>query len=66
MSIEARPTLTEQFKEHEDKWVAILAAENRIVGSGDDPLEARADAERNGYTETTLFQVPTFDQMYIP
>lgn len=57
--------LTEQFKQYEDKWVAILESERRIVGNGADPLEAKVDAERNAYSETTLFQVPTFDQLYI-
>lgn len=64
--MENRPTLSEQFRDYEDMWVAILESESRIVGSGADPLEARADAERKGYSETTLFQVPTFDQMYVP
>ncbi len=64
--MEKQPTLTEQFKEFENMWVAILESEGRIVGSGADPLEAKADAELKGYTETTLFQVPTFDQMYVP
>ena len=59
-------TLTEQFRDYEDMWVAILECESRIVGSGADPLEARADAERKGYSETTLFQVPVFDQLYVP
>jgi len=59
-------TLTEQFREYEDRWVAILETESRIVGSGADPLEAKADAERKGYVETTLFQVPALDQLYVP
>ena len=59
-------TLTEQFRDYEDMWVAILESESRIVGSGADPLEARADAEHKGYSETTLFQVPAFDQLYVP
>ncbi len=64
--MQAAATLTEQFRDYEDMWVAILEAESRIVGSGTGPLEAKADAERKGYSETTLFQVPTFDQMYVP
>jgi hypothetical protein len=64
--MEKRLTLTEQFRDYEDMWVAILDSESRIVGSGADPLEARADAERKGYRETTLFQVPAFDQLYVP
>jgi len=59
-------TLTEQFRDYEDMWVAILETESRIVGAGADPFEARADAERKGYVETTLFQVPALDQLYVP
>lgn len=54
-------TLTEQLRDYENKWVAIYDPDGRIVGSGDDPLEAKADAERNGYKEISLFQVPPFD-----
>lgn len=64
--MESGVTLTEQFRDYEDMWVAILESEGRIVGSGADPLEAKDDAERKGYGETTLFQVPAFDQLYVP
>lgn len=64
--MQTKPSLTEQFRGYENKWVAILESEARIVGSGADPLEAKADAELKGYTETTLFQVPNFDEMYVP
>ena len=64
--MQAAATLTEQFKDYEDMWVAILEAESKIVGSAIGPFEAKVDAESKGYTETTLFQVPTFDQMYVP
>ena len=59
-------TLPQQFEGFEDMWVAISESEGRIVGSGADPLEAKTAAEKEGYTETTLFQVPTFDQLYVP
>jgi hypothetical protein len=55
----------EQLRDYEDMWVAVLESENRIVGSGADPFEAKADAEHKGYSETTLFQVPAFDQLYV-
>lgn len=54
-------SLTEQLRDYENKWVAIYDPDERIVGSGDDPLEAKIDAERNGYKEISLFQVPPFD-----
>jgi Family of unknown function (DUF5678) len=59
-------SFSDQFRDYEDMWVAISESESRIVGSGADPLEAKADAEKKGYTETTLFHVPTFDQLYVP
>jgi len=64
--MQSTPSLTEQFRDYENKWVAILESETRIVGSGADPLEAKADAECKGYSETTLFQVPIFDEVYVP
>ena len=66
MGVETRPTLTEQFRDYENMWVAILEPESRIVGSGADPVEARTDAERKGHSEITLSQVPALDQMYVP
>ena len=64
--MEDKTCLTDQFRDYEDMWVVILESENRIVGSGADPLEAKADAEQKGYPETTLFQVPTLDRLYVP
>lgn len=59
-------TLTEQLRDYENKWVAIYDPDEKIVGSGDDPIEAKTDAERNGYKEISLFQVPPFDLVYVP
>ena len=50
-----------QFEKYEDKWVAIDDSEEKIVGSGDNAFEATENAERNGYQETILFKVPSFD-----
>ncbi|MGH9764054.1 MAG: DUF5678 domain-containing protein [Blastocatellia bacterium] len=33
---------------YENKWVAFLEPDEKIVGSGDDAYEAKMDAERNG------------------
>ena len=55
-----------QFEKYEDKWVAIDDSEEKIVGSGDNAFEATEDAERNGYQETILFKVPSFDSALIP
>ncbi|MDX6528725.1 MAG: hypothetical protein QOH41_1015 [Blastocatellia bacterium] len=58
--------ISPQFKEYENKWVAIDESKEKIVGVGDDPLEATEDAERSGYQDTVLFKVPSFDVALIP
>lgn len=58
--------LAPQFEQFENKWVAIDESEERIVGIGDDALEATEDAERKGYQETILFKVPSFDSALVP
>ena len=55
-----------QLEKYEDRWVAIDGSEEQIVGVGDNAFEATEDAERNGYQETILFKVPTFDAALIP
>ena len=58
--------LSPEIEKFEDKWIAIDESEARIVGVGDNALEATADAEHNGYQETILFKVPLFDSAFIP
>lgn len=58
--------LSPQFDQFENKWVAIDESEERVVGVGDDAFEATEDAERNGYRETILFKVPSFDSALVP
>lgn len=58
--------LSSEIEKFEDKWVAIDESEEKIVGVGDNALEATADAEQNGYQETILFKVPSFDSAFIP
>jgi len=53
--------LAPQFDQFENKWVAIAESEEKIVGVGDDAIEATEEAERKGYHETILFKVPSFD-----
>jgi hypothetical protein len=55
-----------QFAKYEDKWIAIDGSEEKIVGVGENAIEATKDAERNGYQETILFRVPSFDAALIP
>ena len=58
--------ISPQLEEYENKWIAIDESEERIVGVGDDAFEATEDAQRNGYQETILFKVPSFDVALIP
>ena len=55
-----------QLEQYEDKWVAIDESEEKVVGVGDNAIEATTDAERKGYQETILFKVPSFDSAFIP
>ena len=58
--------LSAEFEKYQDKWIAIDESEEKVVGVGDNALEATADAERNGFQETILFKVPSFDSAFIP
>jgi hypothetical protein len=58
--------LSGEFEKYEDKWIAIDESEEKIVGVGDNAFEATAEAERNGFQDTILFKVPSFDSAFIP
>jgi Family of unknown function (DUF5678) len=58
--------LQTEIEKYENKWIAIDESEERVVGVGDDALQATANAEQNGYQETILFRVPSFDSAFIP
>jgi len=60
------PELRTEVEKCEDKWIAIDESEEKVVGVGDNAFEATTDAERNGYQETILFKVPSFDSAFIP
>ena len=47
--------LSPEIEKFEDKWIAIDESDEKIVGVGDNALEATADAEQHGYQETILF-----------
>jgi hypothetical protein len=58
----AIPSLAEQMRDYQDRWVAVVEdPEEKIVGSGKEPLDARLDAENHGYHEATLLWVPPHD-----
>lgn len=58
--------LLEALRNHEDKWVALLEHEQKVVAGGDDASEVRQEAERKGYKNVILMWVPPFDSYYIP
>jgi Family of unknown function (DUF5678) len=58
----------EELRKYENKWVAILEADDAevVVGSGKDAIEATREAEEKGFKETVLFFVRPFDRGFIP
>ena len=62
---EEKQGLEDDLRNYEGKWVAISEDEDRVVGSGDTPLQAKADADARGYTEAALFKVRPFDRYYV-
>ncbi len=58
--------ISDQLQKYENKWIAIDESQKKIVGVGNDAFEATEEAERNGYLETILFKVPSFDSALIP
>jgi len=59
-------TVPPQFKDYEDKWVAISETENRIIASGETIFEVDQEAEQKGYSDVLLFKVPRFDLGFVP
>jgi hypothetical protein len=57
MAVEEKDPLEDELMKYENKWVAILQKERRVVGSGATAYDAKIEAEKNGYPETTLFMV---------
>lgn len=48
----------QQLKQHLNEWVVLSEPNEKIVGSGKDVLEAKTDAEHNGYQgKMTFFKV---------
>lgn len=57
----------ELLREYENQWVAIVEKEGVevVVGSGETPAAALAEAKNKGFATSTLFSVPSFSQAYI-
>lgn len=56
----------EQLNNYQNQWVALSEPDEEIVGSGNDVIAARTDAENKGYKgEIIFFKVFPFAH-YIP
>ena len=63
----ATTSLAEQMRDYQDKWVAIVEEpEEKIVGSGAEPLDAKLEAERAGYHQAILLWVPPIGTIFAP
>lgn len=65
MAEEKEARLEDELMKYENKWVAILEAEDRVVGSGDTAYQAKAEADAKGFTEAALFKVRPFGKFYV-
>ncbi|MEK6286420.1 MAG: DUF5678 domain-containing protein [Acidobacteriota bacterium] len=65
MAEEKRGPLEDDLRNYENKWVAILESEDRVVGSGDTAYQAKVQADANGYSEAALFKVRPFGKSYV-
>jgi len=63
--LEKKDPLEDELMHYEDKWVAILETERRVVGSGETAYEAKRDAEAKGFEETALFKVQPSGKYYV-
>ncbi|PYT02395.1 MAG: hypothetical protein DMF60_21480 [Acidobacteria bacterium] len=63
--METKDPLEDELGKYENKWVAISEPEGRVVGSGNHALDAKREAEANGYTDTALFKVRPFGKVYV-
>jgi hypothetical protein len=57
--------LPENLKNYENKWVALSEDTEKILGVGNDAVEAINDAKRKGYSEVVLYKVLPNNSYYI-
>lgn len=58
--------LLDELKKYENKWVALLEPDKKIIGSGKDVSEAKQEAVKKGYKDFILFKVFPFRAGYVP
>jgi hypothetical protein len=57
---------SQKFKPYENQVVALIGPDEQIVGSGQNAVEALADAAKHGYTDPVLYKVFPMNAYYIP
>ncbi len=62
---EPNDSLADELWKYENRWIAITEPDEKIVGSGESALEAKLEAERNGYADAALFKVGLFDRGFL-
>jgi len=57
-----------ELEKYENKWIAIFESDGEeiIVGSGDDAVSAKREAEAKGFKDTVLLKVLPFNRGYVP
>jgi hypothetical protein len=59
-----KPDLSYELLDYENRWVAILESEERIVASGSDAYEVQQEAEKRGYSDVLIMRVRETDARY--
>ena len=52
-----------ELEPFQNKWVALV--DDKVVASGDTPMEVKEKAEQKGYTDFVFHLVPSFSKIYI-
>lgn len=65
---EAETAFAEAVKEYDDQWIAFIEKDGvrLIVGSGQNAVEAVANADAKGFPDAILFKVPSLRTSFVP
>ena len=66
-TVDKETAFAELVREYENLWVAIIEKDGQefVVGSGQTPKEALAEAKTKGFANAVLFSVPSFSQVLV-
>ena len=62
--MEGKDPLEDELDKYENKWVAISEPDRKVVGSGDRAIDAKSEADANGYSDAALFKVRPAGRLY--